>query len=123
MPKKNFQYKNPCGMKDVWYTDSLKGWFIVKEKELFVLRKGSINPDNTIEFGTKHHNTYLRLGDAKVGLENKCKERVQSIIAQQALFNKLKAEYENEKKKETQPIDYAELDKQAERLKQKWGIK
>ena len=121
MPKKNFQYKNPCGMKDVWCTDSLKGWFIVKEKDLYVLRKGCINSNNTIEFGTKHHNTYLRLGDAKVGLENKCKERVQSFMVQQALFDKLKAEYE--KKKETQPIDYNELDKQAERLKAKWGIK
>ena len=121
MPKKNFQYKNPCGMKDVWCTDSLKGWFIVKDKDIYVLRKGSINSDNTIEFGTKHHNTYLRLGDAKVGLENKCKERVQSIIAQQALFDQLKAEYEN--KQQDKGLDYEALDKQVERLKAKWGVR
>jgi len=121
MPKKNFQYKNPCGMKDVWCTDSLKGWFIVKEKELFVLRKGSINPDNTIEFGKKIYKSYLRLGDGKVGLECLLKEKVQSIMAQQALFDQLKAEYEN--KQQNKGLDYKALDKQVERLKAKWGVR
>ncbi len=121
MPKKNFQYKNPCGMKDVWCTDSLKGWFIVKEKDLYVLRKGCINSDNTIEFGTKIYKSYLRLGDGKVGLECLLKEKVQSIIAQQALFDRLKAEHEKEQQKTG--LDYATLDKQVEHLKAKWGIR
>ena len=118
MPKKVFNYKNFGDMRDVWYTESLKGWFIVKEGNEFVLRKGCAI-GNTIEFSTLKCNKYKRLGDAKTGLENKLKEKTKSIIEQQILFNKLKAEYESQK----QPLDYAELDKQAERLKQKWGIK
>lgn len=113
-----FQYK-PFA-EDVWYTDSLKGWFIVKENDSFILRKGLFK-DNTIEFSTKRYNVYKRLGDAKTGLENLLKERTQSIIAQQTLFNKLKAEYET--KKALEPLDYVELDKQAEKLKEKWGLK
>lgn len=119
MPKKKFQYKQLGS--DIWYTDSLKGWFIVKENDLYVLRKGNFNSDGAIELGIKRYNSYLRLGDAKVGIENKLKERVQSIVAQQELFNKLKAEYESQEKDKR--IDYAELDKQAERLKEKWGLK
>ena len=118
MPKKVFNYKNFGDMRDVWYTESLKGWFIVKEGNEFVLRKGCAI-GNTIEFSTLKFNKYKRLGDAKTGLENKLKEKTKSIVEQQILFNKLKAEYESQK----QPLDYAELDKQAERLKQKWGIK
>ena len=72
MPKKMFQYKQFA--EDIWYTDSLKGWFIVKENNIFILRKGSI-VNNTIEFSTKRYNTYKRLGDAKTGLENLLKER------------------------------------------------
>lgn len=123
MPKKMFEYKMFNGSRDIWYTDSLKGWFIVKEKEdLYVLRKGCII-NNTIEFGMNRYNTYKRLGDAKTGLENKCKERTKSIIKQQILFNKLKKEYEEQNKNETKVLDYAELDKQVEKLKMKWGLK
>lgn len=123
MPRKVFDYTNFKGMRDVWYTESLKGWFIVKEKEnQYVLRKGCVVGD-TIEFGVKHYNTYKRLGDAKTGLENKLKEKTQSIVQQQILFNKLKSEYENKKKQENGPLDYEELNKQAERLKEKWGLK
>lgn len=115
MPKKVFDYKSFGG--GIWYTDSLKGWFIVKEKDLYVLRKGCI-VDNTVEFGIGKYNTYKRLGDAKTGLENLLKEKTKAILDQQILFNKLKKEYEISK-----PIDYTELDKQAEKLKEKWGIK
>lgn len=122
MPKKMFEYKNFNGSRDIWYTDSLKGWFIVKEKEdQYVLRKGCV-VGNTIEFGMNKYNTYKRLGDAKTGLENRLKEKSRSIYEQQILFNRLKEEYEKQKKNEKQ-IDYAELDKEAERLKAKWGLK
>lgn len=119
MPKKMFQYKQFA--EDIWYTDSLKGWFIVKENNLFVLRKGSMI-GNTIEFSTKKYNTYKRLGDSKTGLENLLKEKTKSIVEQQILFNRLKSEYEKNNK-DNNSIDYTELDKQAERLKIKWGIK
>lgn len=123
MPKKVFNYTNFKGMRDVWYTESLKGWFIVKEKEnQYVLRRGSVVGD-TIEFTVKQYNTYRRLGDAKTGLENKLKEKTQSIVKQQILFDKFKSEYEAQKKKENGPLDYDELNKQAERLKEKWGLK
>lgn len=122
MPKKMFEYKNFDGSRDIWYTDSLKGWFIVKEKEdRYVLRKGCVVGD-TIEFGMNKYNVYKRLGDAKTGLENRLKEKSKSIYEQQILFNRLKEEYEKQKKNEKQ-IDYAELDKEAERLKVKWGLK
>lgn len=117
MPKKNFVYKKLEIASDIWYTESLKGWFIVKEENLFVLRKGFVN-GNTIEFAAKQYNKYKRLGDAKTGLENKLKEKTKSMIEQQILFNKLKAEYEKEK-----TVDYTELDKQAEKLKERWGLK
>ena len=123
MPKKMFEYKTFNGSRDIWYTDSLKGWFIVKEKEnMYVLRKGCIVGD-TVEFGMNRYNAYKRLGDAKTGLENKCKERTKAMVEQQILFNKLKKEHEEQSKKENKSLDYAELDKQAERLKMKWGLK
>ena len=78
MPKKNFQYKTALGLNDVWYTDSLKGWFIVKEENQYFLRKGSIYK-NTLELGTKRFKVYQRLGDAKVGLENYCKDYIESF--------------------------------------------
>ena len=77
---------------------------------------------DTIEFGMNKYNTYKRLGDAKTGLENRLKEKSRSMYEQQILFNKLKEEYEKQKKNEKQ-IDYAELDKEVERLKAKWGLK
>lgn len=119
MPKKMFDYKCFNGSRDIWYTDSLKGWFIVKEENIYVLRKGSFVND-TIEFATKKYNTYKRLGDAKTGLENLLKDHTKTIVNQQILFDKLKAEYEKEKR--NQAIDYSELDKQAEILKAKWGL-
>lgn len=117
MPKKVFQYKQ-IG-PDVWYTNNLKGWFIVKDKNQFVLKKGSIISDTIIEFGTKIYKQYQRLGDAKVGLENYCKERVRAFKQQEELFNEL----QKLNKENKTSIDYAALDKEAERLKAKWGLK
>lgn len=120
MPKKVFQYKRMGS--DVWYTDSLKGWFIVQDKNQFILKKGSIINDTTIEFGTKVFKVYQRLGDAKVGLENYCKERVKAIKQQEDLFNELqKANKQN--KTESTLLNYDFLNAEAERLKAKWGIK
>lgn len=118
MPKKNFQYKNPLNLKDVWYTDSLKGWFIVKEQNQYFLRKGSIYK-NTLELGTKRFKVYQRLGDAKVGLENYCKDYVETLKKQQEIFNELQKANESQKGQ----IDYASLDKEVMRLKEKWGIR
>ena len=119
MPKKVFEYKNFKDTKDIWYTESLKGWFIVKENNLYVLRKGCIINDS-IEFAMKRYNSYLRLGDAKTGLERKLKEKIESILQQQILFNKLKSESNFV---EDKTLDYVKLDKEAERLKAKWGLK
>lgn len=118
MPKKNFQYKTVLDLRDVWYTDNLKGWFIVKEQNQYFLRKGSIYK-NTLELGNKRFKSYQRLGDAKVGLENYCKDYVQSLKKQQEIFDELQ---KNNQTQKTQ-IDYNDLDKQVERLKEKWGIR
>ena len=120
MPKKVFQYKQIGS--DVWYTDSLKGWFIVQEKNQFLLKKGSIISDNVIEFGTKIFKKYQRLGDAKVGLENYCKERVRALKQQEDLFNELQ-KANKQVKRESNSLDYDFLNKEAERLKAKWGIR
>lgn len=119
MPKINFKYKQFCN--DIWYTDNLRGWFIVKEENKYILRKGTFNSDGTIDLATKRYNSYLRLGDAKVGIEKKLKERVNLILNQRVLFDELKAAYDEQQK--TAPLDYAELDKQADRLRKKWGLK
>lgn len=118
MPKKNFQYKKVLDLKDVWYTDSLKGWFIVKEQNQYFLRKGSIYR-NTLELGNKRFKVYQRLGDAKVGLENYCKDYVQTLKKQQEIFDEL----QKINKSQTNPIDYSNLDKEVERLKEKWGVR
>lgn len=118
MPKKTFQYKTALNLKDVWYTDSLKGWFIVKEQNQYFLRKGSIYK-NTLELGNKRFKVYQRLGDAKVGLENYCKDYVQALKKQQEIFDELQ---KTAKPQNTQ-IDYTSLDKEVERLKEKWGIR
>lgn len=120
MPKKVFQYKQIGS--DVWYTDSLKGWFIVQNKNQFVLKKGSIISENVIEFGTKIFKIYQRLGDAKVGLENYCKERVRALKQQEELFNELQ-KFKNQDKKESTLFDEAYLKAEEERLKAKWGLK
>jgi len=124
MPKKQFQYKQ-LG-PDIWYTDSLKGWFIVKEKNQYLIKKGSIIGKDTVEFGTKVFKIYQRLGDSKVGLENLLKDRTINIKKQEELYNALQKENGPIKTKETKDpffIDYAELDKEAERLKKKWGLR
>jgi len=121
MPKKNFQYKQLS--EDVWYTDSLKGWFIVKDKQVYVLKKGSIISDDMIEFGTKIFRTYQRLADAKVGLENLLRDRVEMIKKQEDLFNELQKNNKIDKKENQTSIDYGQLDKEAERLKAKWGLR
>lgn len=117
MTKKCFVYKNFCS--DIWYTDSLKNWFIVKENNLFVLKKGSIVNDTTIELGNKIFKKYQRLGDAKVGLENHCKTYVATIKKQEAIFNEL----QKTKKMDNISLDYFVLDKEVERLKEKWGVR
>ena len=119
MPKKNFQYKTALDLKDVWYTDSLKGWFIVKEENQYFLRKGSIINGNALQLGTKRFKVYQRLGDAKVGLENYCKDYVESLKKQQEIFNELQKDNQSQKVQ----LDYTDLDKQVERLKEKWGIR
>lgn len=118
MPKKNFQYKTVLNLKDVWYTDSLKGWFIVKEQNQYFLRKGSIYR-NTLELGNKRFKVYQRLGDAKVGLENYCKEYIQTVKKQQEIFNEL----QKAAKSQNNQINYSDLDKEVIRLKEKWGIR
>ena len=120
MPKKVFQYKQIGS--DVWYTDSLKGWFIVKDKNQYIIKKGSIINENVIEFGIKNFKTYQRLGDAKVGIENMLKDRVKTIKQQEELFNELQ-KLNKQDKKEPFSLDYDFLNKEAERLKAKWGIK
>ena len=118
MPKKLFKYKQ-LGT-DIWYTDSLKGWFIVKDKNQYIIKKGSIISENAIEFGIKNFKTYQRLGDAKVGIENMLKDRVKAIKQQEELFNELQKL--NKKDNETKELDYEFLNKEAERLKKKWGL-
>lgn len=118
MPKKSFQYKKVLDLKDVWYTESLKGWFIVKEQNQYFLRKGSIYK-NTLELGNKRFKVYQRLGDAKVGLENYCKSYVETLKKQQEIFNELQKANKFQKNQ----IDYTKLDKEVERLKNKWGIR
>lgn len=118
MPKKVFEYKK-IG-PDVWYTDSLKGWFIVQDKNQYIIKKGSIIKDDIIEFGTKIFKVYQRLGDAKVGLENVCKEKIQALKKQEELFNELQRL--NKKDNESKGLDYEFLNAEAERLKKKWGI-
>ena len=99
----------------------MKGWFIVKENEKYTLRKGFIVDTNTLELGSKRYRSYFRLGDAKVGLENYNKNYVNTIKTQENLFKELqKTQVKN---KETVSLDYEELNRQAELLKQKWGIK
>lgn len=120
MPKKAFQYKQIGS--DVWYTDSLKGWFIVQSKNQYVLKKGSIISESVIEFGTKDFKKYQRLGDAKVGLENMLKDRVKAIKHQEELFNELQ-KFSKQDKKESTSLDYDFLNKEAERIKAKWGLK
>ncbi len=119
MPKKQFEYKNFIYTNDIWYTDKLKGWFIVKEDSLYTLRKGSIINKTTLELGSKRYKTYQRLGDAKVGLETYNKQYIQSLKNQEALFNELQKNQIGVKK---DSLDYSSLDKEVERLKQKWGI-
>ena len=118
MPNKLFKYKQ-LGT-DIWYTDSLKGWFIVKDKNQYIIKKGSIISKNVIEFGIKNFKTYQRLGDAKVGIENMLKDRVKAIKQQEELFNELQKL--NKKDNETKELDYEFLNKEAERLKKKWGL-
>ena len=118
MPKKVFQYKQIS--PDVWYTDNLKGWFIVKDKNQYIIKKGSIISENVIEFGIKNFKIYQRLGDAKVGIENMLKDRVKAIKQQEELFNELQKL--NKKDNETKELDYEFLNKEAERLKKKWGL-
>lgn len=118
MPKKVLEYKNVLNFKDVWHSNTLKEWFIVKEQNLYMLRKGSINNGN-LELGTKCFKVYQRLGDAKVGLEHLCRERVELLIKQREVFNEL----QKSNKFQKDQIDYAALDKEAERLRAKWGIK
>lgn len=120
MPKKVFQYKQIGS--DIWYTERLKGWFIVKDKNKYVIKKGSIINETTIEFGTKIFKTYCRLGDSKVGLENMLKDRIKLIKRQEELFNELQ-ELDKTNKKEVISLDYDFLNKEAERLKAKWGLK
>lgn len=118
MPKKVFQYKQIS--PDVWYTDNLKGWFIVQDKNQYLIKKGSIIKDDVIEFGMKVFKVYQRLGDAKVGLENICKEKIKAIKQQEELFNELQKL--NKKDNKTKELDYEFLNKEAERLKKKWGL-
>mgnify|MGYP003540841843 CR=1 FL=1 len=118
MPKKLFQYKQIGS--DIWYTDSLKGWFIVKDKNQYIIKKGSIINEKVIEFGVKNFKTYQRLGDAKVGIENMLKKRVKAIKQQEELFNELQKL--NKKDNETKELDYEFLNKEAESLKKKWGL-
>lgn len=123
MPKKNFNYKQ-LGV-DIWYTDSLKGWFIVKERNQFLIKKGSIISGTTVQFGSKVFKTYQRLGDAKVGLENFLKQHVKLIKQQEDVFNVLQKENGPIQMEKTTSayIDYEKLDKEAERLKAKWGLR
>ena len=55
MLKKVFNYTKIA--EDVWYTKSLKGWFIVKENEKYYLRKGSFDNSNQIVFSIKRFNS------------------------------------------------------------------
>lgn len=114
MPKKSFQYQNFADIKDIWYTPSLTNWFIVKEDNSYTLRKGTIIDSTTLELGNKRYKSYLRLGDAKVGLENYCKEVVGCIQQQKKLFDELQKRRFNE--------DF-DIDREVERLKNKWGVK
>lgn len=120
MPKKIFDYKQ-FG-PDIWYTESLKGWFIVKEKDLFVVKKGTILNKNSIEFGSKIFKSYLRLGDAKTGMERFLKEKTSNIQKQESLFKELQ-KLKPQEKKESVSLDYNFLNAEAERLKKKWGLK
>ena len=120
MPKKLFTYKNFKDMKNVWYTDSLKGWFIVKDKNQYFLRKGSIIDEDTLELGLKRFKVYQRLVDAKVGLENFCKDYIESRKKQEDLFNEL---HKDKKIAADNKIDFSDLDKEVARLKAKWGIR
>ena len=118
MLKKVFNYTKIA--EDVWYTKSLKGWFIVKENEKYYLRKGSFDNSNQIVFSIKRFNSYKRLGDAKTGLERLLKDRVKAIKQQEELFNELQKL--NKKDNEIKELDYEFLNKEAERLKKKWGL-
>lgn len=118
MPKKLFKYKQ-LGT-DIWYTDSLKGWFIVKQNQDYCIRKGRFINNNTIEFGTKIYKKYKRLGDGKVGIENMLKLYIKNIKQQEELFNELQKL--NKKDNEIKGLDYEFLNKEAERLKKKWGL-
>ena len=121
MPKKLFDYKNYSS--DIWYAEELKGWCIVKEGTEYTIKKGTWDKvTDTIVFGGKIYKKYQRLGDAKVGLENFCKEKVQSLLKQQELFAELQKEHQ-ELKQESDILDYDKLDADVARLKKKWGIK
>ena len=98
----------------------MKEWFIVKDKNQYLIKKSSIIKDEIIEFGTKIFKVYQRLGDAKVGLENVCKEKIQALKKQEELFNELQRL--NKKDNESKGLDYEFLNAEAERLKKKWGI-
>ncbi len=122
MPKKLFDYKLFEGCTDIWYTDSLIGWYIVKDADKYHLYRGKINSDKNLCLLGKSVKQYLRLGDAKTGLENYCKERIQRNQQQDKLYKELTAGKEKVKASCTY-LDYAKLDQEVLRLKQKWGLR
>lgn len=124
MPKKLFKYTLVEGCKDIWHTPSLKGWYIVKNKSSFDIQKGNII-NKVLTLNNKVYKSYLRLGDAKVGLENYCKERIYLLKKQEELFCNLKKVVPQKASLNTvdNVIDYDEIERQVLRLKEKWGIK
>ena len=124
MPKKLFKYVLVEGCNDIWYTPSLKGWYIVKNNSSFDIQKGNII-NNVLTLNNKIYKSYMRLGDAKIGLENYCKERVLLLKKQEELFSDIKkvVPQKSSLNISNNIIDYDEIEKQVLRLKEKWGIK
>lgn len=122
MPKKLFNYKLFEGCTDIWYTDSLKNWYIVKEGNKFHLYKGKINEDNNLCLLGKSVKQYFRLGDAKTGLENYCKESIKLKTQQNKLYQEL-VKGKKQVESASKYLDYEKLDQEVLRLKQKWGLR
>lgn len=120
MPKKLFNYRQIA--ENVWCTDSLRNWFIVKEKGIYTIRKGSILENDEFILGIKRFKTYLRLADAKTGMERFLDDKVKMIKKQEELFNELQ-KFNKQDEKQSTSLDYTKLDAEAEKLKAKWGIK
>ncbi len=103
---------------NVWKVKKLPEIYICRDGDRYTLHKGGLGIHGKLEL-VQLAGEFDSLASAADGVATQHASRLKLVSAQQALFDRLKREYEIERNPNFENED---LDQQIKRLKLKWGL-